>query len=486
MISTIRQLEQQSLPLEPDAEQRATLTRQVTTYVDRYMQGISTAAAYQQDDTPAKVLDDFFPAEKGHPAEELLEVLDKAVVRPGINMSSGGDLAYIPGGGLYVSALADFIGAATNKYASIYHASPGATRMENMLVRWLCDLVGYDEKSFGHLSSGGSMANLTAIVTARDAKDMLVEPEKNVLYVTHQVHHCLLKALRVSGMTACRLQLVPMKADLQMDVAALKQLIKQHLAEGLHPKLVVASAGTTDVGVVDALDEIAQVAEDNDMWYHVDGAYGGFFLLTDYGKEKMRGISRADSIVMDPHKGLFLPYGSGAVLVKRGHQLFNSFYVEANYLQDAQLSAEQIGNYAEISPADVSAELSRHFRGLRLWLPLQLHGVQPFRAALDEKLLLTRFFHQKIKAAGFETGPDPHLSITIFRYVPERIEDDLEQVNQFNRQLLKAIQDEKVIFIASTTIDGVYWLRLAVLSFRTHLPHIEALLSSLIQKTRTL
>ncbi len=483
MISEIKRLEKDSIQLEPDGKERLQLTQQITSYIEQYLKDIPRASAFEEDDKPALVLSTLFPEEHGRTKEELMRIMDSSLVKPGINMSSGGDLAYIPGGGLYVSALADYMAAATNKYSTIYSVSPGAIRMENMLVRWMCELVGYDDQSFGHLSSGGSMANLTAIVAARDAKQMLREPTKNVVYFTHQVHHCLLKALHIAGMDPCKLQLIPMNPNLSMDTKALEQLIRQHKAEGLRPKLVVASAGTTDVGVVDDLNAVADIAKANNMWYHVDGAYGGFFLLTDHGRKIMKGISRADSIVMDPHKGLFLPYGSGAVLLKEGHNLFKSFYMEANYLQDTHIPLDQLGDYEEVSPADISAELSRHFRGLRLWLPLQLYGVGSFRAALDEKLLLARYFHQEVQKIGFEVGPDPDLSVAIFRYVPERFKNDAKKANQYNRELMKAIQNEKKVFIAGTEIDGIYWMRLAVLSFRTHLEHIDILLSSLKEKT---
>lgn len=482
MISELKKLQKESQELEPEEDERGRLTKRIISYVEQYLKELPTASAYEEDDNPTNVLNAFFPKDGGRSPEELMQIIDSALVRPGINMASGSDLAYIPGGGLYAAALADYLGSATNKYAGIYSASPGATRMENMLVRWMCNLVGYDKKSFGHLSSGGSMANLTAIVAARDAKNMLHEPQKNVIYFTHQVHHCLIKALHVAGMNPCKLQLVPMKSDLAMDVHALRQLIAQHTAEGLHPKLVVASAGTTDVGVVDDLDTVADIAEKNDMWYHVDGAYGGFFLLTEHGHKIMKGISKADSIVMDPHKGLFLPYGSGAVLLKDGHNLFKSFYVEANYLKDVHTPTEKMDSYEKVSPADISPELSRHFRGLRMWLPLQLHGVNAFKNSLNEKLLLTKYFHQEVKKVGFEVGPDPDLSVSIFRYVPKTLENDSKEINQYNRNLMNAIQDEKKIFLSGTAIDGVYWMRLAVLSFRTHLNHIDTLLASLKEK----
>lgn len=225
MITEIKELEKASAALEPDTDKKQKITRQVIDYVSNYLNELPADRAYRADDTPTKAISQSFPEEEGKAPDELMEMIDSALVKPGINMASGGFLAYVPGGGLYLSALADYLGSATNKYASIYYSSPGATRMENLLIRWMCDLVGYGKRSFGHLSSGGSMANLSAIVAARDAKNMLHEPGKNTIYFTHQVHHCLLKAIHITGLNSCKLRLVPMKKNLEMDVEALEKLI---------------------------------------------------------------------------------------------------------------------------------------------------------------------------------------------------------------------------------------------------------------------
>jgi glutamate/tyrosine decarboxylase-like PLP-dependent enzyme len=206
----------------------------------------------------------------------------------------------------------------------------------------------------------------------------------------------------------------------------------------------------------------------------VDAAYGGFFLLTDHGKKMMEGIEQSDSATIDPHKGLFLPYGSGALLVKEGEKLYKSQHMSANYLQDTYKATD------EASPADLSPELSKHFRGLRMWLPLQLFGVESFRAALDEKLLLTRYFHNKIQQIeGIEVGPDPQLSIAFFRYVPKTGDP-----NTFNKKLVNTIHRDGRIFLSSTHLDGTIYLRLAVLHFRTHLDEIDLIISVLQKKIK--
>jgi len=184
-----------------------------------------------------------------------------------------------------------------------------------------------------------------------------------------------------------------------MDEVKLAREIEKDIAAGFKPFMIVASAGTTDTGVIDPLSAIADLAEAHQMWFHVDAAYGGFFLLADEVKENFSGIERADSVTIDPHKGLFLAYGTGAILIKNVEALQNTHYYLANYMQDVVKEVD------EPSPADLSPELTKHFRGMRLWLPLQLFGLAPFKAALSEKIWLTRYFYTEIQKRGFEVGP---------------------------------------------------------------------------------
>jgi len=239
---------------------------------------------------------------------------------------------------------------------------------------------------------------------------------------------------------------------------------------------VIASAGTTDVGAVDPLQEIGEIAKQHNLWYHIDGAYGAFFILVEKCKELLKGMELSDSIVMDPHKGLFLPYGLGTVLVKDKQKLHKAHYYDANYMQDAKTNSEEI-----LSPAELSPELTKHFRGMRLWLPLKLMGLKPFRACLEEKLWLTKYFHQKVQELGFEAGPEPELSVSTYRYVPEH-----GDANSFNEKLIKEIHKDGRVFLSSTMLDGKFTLRMAALSFRTHLDTIDLALEMLQEKVKKL
>ena len=409
--------------------------------------------------------------------EDLLKLLADHVDRPGINPASPGHLGYIPGGGIVHAALGDFLADITNKYAGVFFAAPGAVRMENMLLDWMAALVGYPETSVGNLTSGGSIANLVGIVTARDAQGIAArDVDRSVVYLTTHVHHSVDKALRIAGLGTAVVRHVPMDARYRMDADALEAMVAADTRAGLRPWLVIASAGTTDVGAIDPMHAIADIAGRHRLWFHLDGAYGAFFALCDDGRRRLDGMGRSDSLIMDPHKGLFLPYGSGAVLVKNRQAMIDSHYYVANYMQDTAEVRD------ELSPADLSPELSKHFRGLRLWMPLKLCGLAPFRAALEEKLLLARYFHEKLSGVpGWEVGPSPDLSVVTFRYVPERGDADA-----FNARLIQEVQHDGRVFMSSSMIDGKFILRLAVLVFRTHLDTIDLALEVLKEKAEQL
>ncbi len=345
--------------------------------------------------------------------------------------------------------------------------------IETRLINWLCELMGYGEESGGYLSSGGSHANLTALVTARDNAELKASDySKAVIYLTQQTHHCVDRALNIAGMRECHRRYIPMDVKFRMVPSELKKSIEQDRNDGLIPWVVVASAGSTDTGAIDPLDELAEIAKENNLWYHVDAAYGGFFILTDDGREKLTGIEKSDSVVMDPHKGLFLPYGTGALIVKDAKKLAEAHRFKANYMKDADIKA---GVY---SPAEISPELSKHFRGLRMWLPLKLHGVKRFRDALDEKQLLAQYLWQKMSSMDeIEVGPEPQLSIFMFRWKPKSGDS-----NALNRELHHMILKDGRIFLSRTEVDGLYFFRVAILSVRTHKKEVDELLNTVQEK----
>ena len=466
LLDRIRRLERAARPLEPGASRRKQLRNAVIASSERFLRKLETLNAYNVTEDKGIGLLRSPISEHGIPIDEAIEHLEHDVVRPGANTASGGHLAYIPGGGLYHSALGDYLAAVSNKYAGVFFGGPGPVRMENMLIRWVADLVGYPATAGGHIASGGSIATLSAIATARDVHGLTGRDFASaVVYLTGQAHHCNQKALRIAGLGEAQLRYVPMDECYRMRPDALAEAIGADRGRGLKPWLVIAAAGATDTGAVDPLDAIATVAEQAGCWFHVDAAYGGFFLLTEHGRKVLKGIERSDSVILDPHKGLFLPYGSGIVVVRDAKALVATHDYSGAYMQDA------LREPGELSPADISPELSKHFRGLRMWLPLILLGTRPFAAALDEKLLLARYFRQQIAAAGFEVGPEPDLSIVTYRWVPPGA--SLEETNRINRAIVEGSQRDGRVFLSSTMLDGRFTLRAVVLVFRTHLRTVD-------------
>ena len=266
---------------------------------------------------------------------------------------------------------------------------------------------------------------------------------------------------------------IPVDNQFRMLVADLKRQVLEDKASGLMPFMVVGSAGTTDVGAIDPLDEIGLIAQEHNIWFHVDAAYGGFFLMVDELKPLFKGIERSDSFSIDPHKSLFLSFGLGAILMKDVKAQYRAHYYEANYLQDA-LNVNE-----EYSPADLSPELTRPFRGLRMWMSIQLHGLRPFRAALAEKRLLCLYFYERIQELGFKVGPPPDLTVCIFRFDLE-----IEASNIRTKLLMDFILHEGSTFVSSTTIDSVFWIRMAVLNFRCHKKEIDLFLKLVTEGSR--
>jgi glutamate/tyrosine decarboxylase-like PLP-dependent enzyme len=466
MNQRLEMLRELSRPLEPDSDQRKDWTDKVTAHAERFVDSVAHGPAFHFSSSEGKGILESPICEGPETVEQILKLLGEHVHDPGCKLGAPGFFGFIPISSLYSAALGDYLGAVTNPFAGNFFASPGAVRLEHLLTRWMADFVGYPTTAAGDLTSGGSMANLSAIITARENRRLKARDyEKAVVYLTSQTHHSVTKALRIAGMGECVQRRIPIDSAYRMRGEALDQSIRDDKSAGLLPWLVVASAGSTDTGAVDPLIPVSQVAQLHGLWLHVDGAYGAMFALCEAGRKILAGMEESDSLVLDPHKGLFMPCGSGAVLVKNGKHLLEAFRYDASYMQDRA----SLASLEEVSPSELSPELTRPFRGLRLWLTLKLIGVAPFRAALEEKLLLARYFYDQIREVeGVEVGPPPELSVVTFRWMTKK-----GNVGEFNKRLLSATQRDGRIFMTSTRLKGQFWIRLAVLCPATHREHLD-------------
>src|SRR6185436_17437770 len=358
------------------------------------------------------------------------------------------------------AAVADLIADAVNRYTGIFVAAPALVQLEGNVLDWLRQIAGFPPETRGLLTSGGSISTLIALVTAR--RERLPEDFlKGTLYVSDQTHHSVAKSAILAGFPPANVREVPSDERFRIRLDALEERITEDRRSGFTPFLVVGNAGTTNTGAVDPLSGLAETARRHGLWFHVDGAYGGFFRLTDEGRTILRGLELADSLVLVPHKSLFLPYGTGALLVRDGAALRRTHTAEADYLP-AVPDDPTVLDFAEMGP-----ELTRPYRGLRLWLPIKLLGIAPFRDALQEKLDLTREAADEVRRMpGIEMVAEPELSLFAFRQVRPGL--DGPALDRLNVDFLKRINGRKRVFLTGTRLSGRFVLRMCVLSFRTH------------------
>jgi aromatic-L-amino-acid/L-tryptophan decarboxylase len=460
-------------PLELDAEELRRLLDECSRFVVEHVRTLPEQPSF--DVTGAAEVAATFRGpvpETGQPIEEILKRLAPAFAKS-FTTAGPGYLAFIPGGGIPAAALADLLACVTNRFVGVAAAAPALAQIEATTIEWLAQLMGCPSGSGGILTSGGSISNLMAIVAARSA--MLPEDFRNGrIYLSEETHSSVVKAARIAGFSEGNLHWIRVDGRCRILPDGLEQAIRQDKDQGLRPFLIIGNAGTTNTGAVDPFPELLSIGRRHDLWIHGDAAYGGVFRLTREGASLLPGLEQCDSITLDPHKGLFLPYGTGCLLVRQTEHLRKAMETRASYLQDVA-EGHGIPSFHEISP-----ELSRDFRGLRIWLPLQLHGLAAFREQIQEKLDLARWAYQELKDdPHFEMLDEPQLSIVAFTAKGER-----EEANARGAEILRRVNERRRVFLSSTNMQGRYVLRICVLSFRSHLDRVRDAVHGLKEEAR--
>ncbi len=433
------------------AEERQQATKAVTTFVDAFIASLDEGPA-SYPPLPEEVTDLLLalPGEAPGQIDVLLHTVEVAL-RSGFDTAAGSHLSYIPSGGVYLAALGRFIGAATNRWTGGSQAQPGAVALEQSIVNWLRRLFGYGDDSAGVLLSGGSLANLMATIAARTRFGERFEDA--VVYTSERAHHSVEKAAALAGVPRANVRLVRADPSLRMDPTALGAGIARDQDAGLRPMLIVATAGTTDTGAIDPLDDCADIAAGTGAWLHVDAAYGGFFVLTERGRRRLGGIDRADSITVDAHKSLLLPYGLGGLIVQDAKALLEANEGRGAYMQDVR-DRPALPHFFEFGP-----ELSRPYRGLDVWLALHYHGLAAFRSELDRMLDLAAGAAERLRTMpGIELAVEPELSIVAFRATAG---DDA------TRAIIRHLNESGEVHVSSTTVADRFTIRLAFLNHRT-------------------
>ena len=409
------------------------------------------------------LLDEPLPVDDA-PLEDVLAACE-AVLAAG-RRTAPGFFGYVQSPPTPVGVIADLLASAADQNVTSWRSAPAAVHVERLTLRWLGQFLGFDDAAAGLMVSGGSAANLTALLMAtriRAAPD--ADRRALVVYLSEECHFSVAKAAAALGLAVRRL---PVDAARRLDVGALRGAIAADVRAGRTPLCVVASAGTTATGAVDPLDEAADVAAEHALWFHVDGAYGAPAAAVPAQRERFRGMERADSLAIDAHKWLYVPVDCSALLVHDGTATARAFGAAAgDYVR--VLEAEDDEAFAFW---DHGLELSRRFRALKLWMTLRHYGARRLAEAIEHDIAMAAHLGAIVeRSADFELLSPPCLSICTFRHAPAGVaEDDLDAHNE---RLLAALQRDGRVYLSNAEVDGRFALRACITNFRTTDADIE-------------
>ncbi|HEU4796755.1 MAG TPA: pyridoxal-dependent decarboxylase [Pyrinomonadaceae bacterium] len=375
-----------------------------------------------------------------------------------------------------VGAYADLIASALNANITCWRSGPAGTEIEQLVVRWLGSLIRYDHDAKGLLTSGGSMANMIALLIASRRKTGVAASRAGLwnagppmtIYASEEVHMSIPKAADILGFGRDQVRLIACDERHRMRVDQLEKTLRTDQSNGFRPFCVVGSAGTVNTGAVDPLDEIANVARDFDLWLHVDGAYGAPGVMAPDKRDLFAGLARADSVSLDPHKWLYVPVDAGCLL-------FRDAVSAAVFSEDADyIKLHGHTDDAAFAYWDYGVELSRRFRALKVWLTLGYYGVERIAQSIADDIALAAYMGEIVsQAEDFELLAPVELSICCFRYVPRELKGNDDQLNKLNEEIMGVVQKGGRAYLSNATVNGNFALRACITNFRTTKADVE-------------
>jgi aromatic-L-amino-acid/L-tryptophan decarboxylase len=421
--------------------------------------------------------------EKGADIAPILKKFSKLFFEQSTHNGSPRFFGYITSSATPVSALAELLAAAVNPNCGAWALSPIATEVENEVLRWLTQFLGLPGKWDGTLVSGGNMANIVAFIAARKAKApwdirtkglTSADSKRMVLYTSAETHGWINKAADICGLGTDAIRWIPADDNQRMQTNGLRQQIAADRAAGLHPFLVIGTAGSVGTGATDPLPELAKICAENDLWFHVDGAYGAPAVALDDASVDLKGLRLADSIAIDPHKWLYNSIEAGCTLTKHPEALRDAFSFHVSYYQFEDNEGQEVKNSYEYSPQN-----TRGFRALKIWLGFQQVGASGYRKMIGDDVALARRMHDAVgKQKLLEQGTIA-LSICTFRYVPEdlrsRASDKAvtDYLNELNARIVTAMRLSGKAFVSNAHIGDKYLMRACIVNFRTTVADAE-------------
>ena len=419
------------------------------------------------------------PAERLDPVEILDFVVDEIMTKSNI-VTHPKSYSFVPGPSNFISAMADALAAGFNVFSGGWQASPAAAAMEINCINWLLGIFGFPRKRGGGIfTSGGSMANLTALITARNVK-CGDDFEKAVIYLSDQAHSSNIKAIRMLGFKKEQIRIIPTDMEFKFAINKLKNAIAKDRLEGLQPFCLIATAGTTNTGTVDPLTELAEICKAEDIWFHIDAAYGGFAILSNIGKPLLRGIEKADSVTIDPHKWLYQPYELGCLLVRNHNWLRGTFTETPEYLRDIE------GNASEINFYDHGIELTRRFRALKFYMSLKTFGLNEFKDAITYNIRLAEEVEKYLRnSPNWEVVSPATLAVINFRYNPLGANLSEEELDALNQHISESVVNSKEALLVTTVLNKQVVLRMCLINPRTTMDDVLETLALCESFTKT-
>jgi glutamate/tyrosine decarboxylase-like PLP-dependent enzyme len=409
--------------------------------------------------------------EAGSPFAEVLAQFESRVVPYACRINHPRFLAFIPGAPSFFSVLGDWLCSGTNFFAGVWLEAAGPSQVELVVLDWLKDWLGYPSEAGGILTSGGSEANLTALVAAREPLGF-ADRGRAILYLSDQRHWSMDRAAKVIGLRPDQVRPIPGDSDFRMSVGALADAVAEDRRAGRLPWAVSANAGATNTGAVDPLAELADLCREQGLWLHVDAAYGWPMVLTASGRRSLAGIGRADSITLDPHKWFGQTFEVGCVLVRQGRRLPDAFAIRPEYMQDVAPADD------EINFADCGLALTRRFRALKIWLSVKVLGLGWFRELVDRCCRLAELAGEILRGSPYiQLMGSRHMSVVCFRYVPEGFDahDETRQtaLDRLNLAVIDGVRATDRAFLSSTRLHGRVAIRFCFVNWRTTTADVE-------------
>jgi aromatic-L-amino-acid/L-tryptophan decarboxylase len=418
---------------------------------------------------------------KGSDFDELLKVFRETIIPFSRHNAHPRMFGYVQSPGTALAAFADLLASTLNANLTVWRSAPAPVELERLTIDWIRQILGFNAEAGGLFVSGGSMANLTAIATARQTKDQSLGQLR--IYASNETHFSVAKAAALLGIGRENVRHVTVDERFRIRVDDLIAKITADVEADYVPFCVVANAGTVNTGAVDPLAEIRQIADRFQLWMHVDGSYGAFAVLAESARKLFAGMEQANSIALDPHKWLYLPVDVGCVIYREPEIARAAFAHEAEYTRIIGQEADEAFAFWDYGP-----ELSRRFRALKVWMLLKGVGLDSLGEVVENNLACARHLESIVQASDdFEMAAPVELSIFCFRHVPAQIRSESPQaIDDFNERLLIALQRDGSSYLSNATLGGRFALRGCVLNYRTTLRDMEILLDDLRRVARSL